>query len=154
MEIRQEVMGHLNQLCAEIEGALGAFPDELWRRQAAPDMLRVPCFLAHHTVWCMVLDHLLRIPGERLPHNIQPDYGPDKPMTQQQLIQLLKDVQAYAADVYGEMPNAEYLASDDRGLSVLGRVMYTIAHTRHHYGQLVQILRDNGLEAPDWYPLR
>ncbi len=154
MEIRKEVIGHLNQLCAEIEGAIGVFPDELWRRQAGDNMMHVPCFLAHHTVWCMVLDHLLKIPGDRLPHNIYPDYGPDKSVTRQQVLELLSDIRAYAGDVYGEMPNQEYLAADDRGLSPLGRIMYTIAHTRHHYGQLVQILRDSNLDAPDWYPLR
>ena len=154
MEIRKEVIGHLDQLCAEIEGAIGVFPDELWRRQAGHDMTQVPCFLAHHMVWCMVLDHLLKIPPDRLPHNIVPDYGPDKSVTRQQVLELLSDIRAYARDVYGEMPNQEYLAADDRGPSPLGRVMYTLAHTRQHYGQLVQILRDSNLDAPDWYPLR
>lgn len=154
MEIRHEVMGHLRQLGAEIDGAIAVFHDELWRRQAGENMLAVPCFLAHHTVWCMVLDHLLRIPVDRLPHNIYPDYGPDKMLTQQQILDLHADIQAYAAEVYAEMPNADYLAVDEHGMSPLGRVMYTLAHTRHHYGQLVQILRDNGLDAPDWYPLR
>ena len=154
MEIRDEVVGHLNQLFAEIEGAIGAFPDELWERQAGADMLRVPCFLAHHTVWCMVLDHLLRIPAERLPHNVYPDYGPAKPVSRQQTLELLEDIRAYARDVYGSMPNDEYLGTKDPESPALGRIFYTIAHTRHHYGQLVQILRDNGLEAPDWYPLR
>jgi hypothetical protein len=32
MEIREQVKTHLNQLHAEIEGAVGAFPDGLWRR--------------------------------------------------------------------------------------------------------------------------
>lgn len=125
MEIRQEVVGHLTQLGAEIEGAIGVFPDDLWRRQAGDDMLAVPCFIAHHTVWCMVLEHLLRIPVERLPHNIYPDYGPDKLLTQGQILALHEEIQAYAGDVYGQMPNEEYLAVDDRGMSPLGRVMYT-----------------------------
>ena len=154
MDIRLEVMVHLDQLGAEIQGAIKVFPDELWRRRTGENMLAVPCFIAHHTVWCMVLDHLLRVPVDRLPHNIYPDYGPDKMLTQQQVLALLDDIQAYAADVYGKMPNDDYLAVDERGMSPLGRVMYTLAHTRHHYGQLVQILRDNGLDAPDWYPLR
>ena len=154
MEIRQEVMGHLDQLGAEIEGAIKVFPDGLWCRQSGESMLAVPCFIAHHTVWCMVLDHLLRIPVDRLPHNIYPDYGPDKLLTQQQVLDLLGEIRAYAGGVYGGMSNGDYLAVDERGMSPLGRVMYTLAHTRHHYGQLVQILRDNGLDAPDWYPLR
>jgi hypothetical protein len=155
MEIRQEVMGHLNQLFAEMAGAIGAMPEELWHRGAdREDMLRVPCFLAHHMVWCMVLKHLLRIPAASLPHNVHPDYAPDKLLTKRQVLDLLADIRAYAGEVYGQMPNEAYLAADDSGQSPLGRLMYTLAHTRHHYGQIVQILRDHGLDGPDWYPLR
>ena len=64
------------------------------------------------------------------------------------------DIRAYAKEVYGQMPNDAYLAVDDSGQSPLGRIMYALAHTRHHYGQIVQILRDNDVEEPDWYPLR
>jgi len=155
MEIAQEAMAHLTQLGAEIDGAIRTFPDELWRRPAkGENPLGTPCFLAHHTVWCMVLEHLLRIPAEELPHNVYPDYGPDMEITQENLLALHGEIQAYAAKVYGKMSNEDYLTVDERGMSPIGRIMYTIAHTRHHYGQLVQILRDNGLEDPDWYPLR
>jgi hypothetical protein len=51
-------------------------------------MLQVPCFLAHHTVWCMVMDHLLRTPADRLPHNMYPDYDPGEPIPQQQILNL------------------------------------------------------------------
>lgn len=155
MEIRQEVMGHLSQIFAEMEGAIGAMPQELWqRRQGRENMLHVPCFLAHHMVWCMVLEHLLRIPPEHLPHNVYPDYAPDKPLTKQQVLDLLGDIRTYAKDVYGQMSNEEYLTPDGSGQAPLGRFMYALAHTRHHYGQVVQILRDNDLDEPDWYPLR
>jgi hypothetical protein len=111
-------------------------------------MLNVPCFLAHHAVWRMVLPHLLRIPAGALQHDVEPDYAPDKPVSKEQVLALLGDIRSYASEVYGEMPNAEYLREEEKGSSALGRIMYAIAHTRHHYGQLVQILRDNGQDPP------
>ena len=154
MKIGEEVAGHLDQLTMEIELAIGLFPDELWQREGETDMLRVPAFLAHHTVWCMGLEHLLNIPIERMPHNIYPDYGPDKLLTKQQVLDILNDIRAYAAEVYAPMPNEEYLAKGDKPHVPLGSVMYTIAHTRHHLGQLCQLLKENGISPPKWYPIR
>jgi hypothetical protein len=104
-------------------------------------------------VWCMTLDHLLRIDTKDLPHNIPPDYGPEKTIKAEQVLALLGDIRAYARGSYAEMPDAEYLAEDDHGQTPLGRMMYALAHTRHHYGQFVQMLRDAGVEPPGWYPL-
>ncbi|NQU43094.1 DinB family protein [bacterium] len=154
MEIGKEVQGHLNQMFSEIESAVGLFPDALWGRQTSENILNIPCFLAHHTVWCMVLSHLLRIPEERLPHNLYPDYGPGKSVTQRQVLDLLADIRDYVGDVCAGMSNEDYLKEDEKGASPLGRILYTLAHTRHHYGQLVQMLRSNGLQPPDWYPIQ
>lgn len=159
MQIGQEVIGHFEELFAELEGALRAFPDALWNRPGSQDdgdwnqPIAAPRFLAHHTVWCMSLEHLLRIEQRDLPHNIFPDYGPDKEMTRQQVLDILADVRAYARSHYAQMPEEDYLRQDEKGQSPLGRMMYALAHTRHHYGQLVQILRDSGIEPPDWYPI-
>jgi len=153
MEIGKEVKGHLDQLLAEIELAIGLFPDELWEREGEEDMLRVPAFLAHHTVWCMSLEHLLNIPIERTPHNIYPDYGCDRMLTKAQVLDLLTDIRAHVAEVYAPMPNEEYLSMGDKPHVPLGAVMYTIAHTRHHLGQLTQLLKENGVSPPKWYPI-
>lgn len=154
MEIRDEVMGHLSQLFAEIETAIGLFPDDLWQREGETDMLRVPAFLAHHTVWCMSLRHLLNIPEDRMPGNIYPDYRRDKMLTHEQVLGILADIRTYTTEVYGTMPNDEYLNKGDKPFEPLGAVMYTIAHTRHHLGQLVQILKEHSIKPPAWYPLR
>ncbi len=159
MQIGQEVIGHFEELFAELEGAIRAFPDELWQQQDPrsnwgwEESVTAPRFLAHHTIWCMSLEHLLRIDQKDMPHNIFPDYGPDKEMTRRQVLDILEGVRSYARNHYAEMSNEDYLTRDEKGQSPLGRMMYALAHTRHHYGQLVQILRENGVEPPDWYPI-
>ena len=154
MAICDEVMGHLDQMFAEIEMTIARFPDELWARKVEPDMLRIPAFLAHHTVWCMSLEHLLNIPIGRMPNNIYPDYSPENIFTRDQVLAILRDIKAHSTQTYGQMPDDEYLSKSDRPFVPLGAVMYTIAHTRHHLGQLIQLLKEHGINPPDWYPIR
>jgi hypothetical protein len=143
----------MHQLFDEIELAVTAFTDDLWQREGEEDLLRVPAFLAHHTVWCICLGHLLNIPHDRMPSNPTfPPYRRENMPTREQLVALLNDIRAYTDEVYGQMPNEAYLAKGENGMEPLGMVMYTIAHTRHHLGQLSQLLKENGLGPPKWYP--
>jgi hypothetical protein len=48
MRISDEVMGHLLQMFDEIEAAIRACPDSLWRREDQEDLMMVPAFLAGH----------------------------------------------------------------------------------------------------------
>lgn len=150
MEIREEVLKHLTKLFDEIEEAIKLFPDDLWRREGVSDMLMVPAFLAHHTVWCMSLGHLLNIPKEKRPNDpgIR-DYKRENLPEKSQLLALLDDIRAYTTSFYGKMENDVYLSGEKT--SPIGRIMYTIAHTRHHFGQLVQILKENNIKPPRWY---
>ena len=160
MTIGKEVIAHFEQLFAEIQGTLEAFPEELWNRQdpqadwSEDAAIAAPRFLAHHTIWCLCLGHLLRIDHKRLPHHRWPDYGPDKPLDKGDLLALLDEIRQYARQIYAPMDDQTYLTADAKGQTPLGRMMYALAHTRHHYGQLVEILRGGGIEPPMWYPLR
>ena len=155
MAIADNVSGHLRQLFAEMAETIERLPDDVWRRQDdSRPLLHQPRFIAHHMVWCMALPHLLRVPLDRMPHNIFPDYKPGTEMTKRQVLDILDDIRAYAEQTYAPMTDEAYLAGDEKGVTPLDRVMYTLAHTRQHYGQLVQILRDAGGEEEDWYPLR
>jgi hypothetical protein len=159
MTIGQEVIGHFDQLFAEIEQAINACPDELWTRQADDDGwnwntgLTTPRFLVHHMVWCMALAHLLRMTEKDMPHSRPPDYGPDKTITPRQVLDILGEIRTYAHKTYAHMPDAEYLTPDENGQTPLGRMRYALAHTRHHYGQFVQMLRDADSQPPARYPL-
>ncbi len=150
MEIGAEVMGHLSQMFDEIEMAIRNCPNELWYRKGAKGMM-VPGILAAHAVWCIRRSHLLHIPRENLPRKKVP--------TQAELVAVLHAIGSYAASAYGRMDNDTYLTRSPRSgrgrgtlAAPISRVMYTIAHTRHHLGQLVQILKENGIRPPKWYP--
>ena len=149
MEIARELMGHLSQLFAEIEEALKRVPDDLWARKGMEDLMMVPGFLAHHTIWCIRLRHLLNIPEDRLPGNPAPGhYTRANLPSKEQLLGVLEGIRSYCKESYGKMDNEAYLS--DRSI---GRAMYTIAHTRHHLGQLAQILKEHGINPGKWYPL-
>jgi len=153
MEVRDEVMGHLVQMFDEIEADVKCFPADLWRREDEDELLSVPAFLAHHTIWCMHLPHLLAIPEDKLPPNpADRHYRRDKLPSQQQLLDYLDGIREYCSAYYGQMSNDDYLSQGDSFAEPLGMVIYTIAHTRHHLGQLVQILKDNGITPSKWYP--
>jgi uncharacterized damage-inducible protein DinB len=110
----------------------------------------------------MGLSHLLDIPQDQLPAD--PARGRRTRSclrTREQLITVLDAIPSYTACAYGQMDNDTYLTkrSARRCLSKratriapISRVMYTIAHTRHHLGQLVQILKEHGIDPPKWYP--
>lgn len=153
MNIGEEVFGHFNQLFAEIRLAVEAFPEDLWNREDESNALSIPCFLAHHTVWCLSLEHLLDIPGEKMPHNMYPDYGNGKRISKEQVLLILDDVEVYLSEVYLAMGNQEYLEKGEGKYEPLGAVMYALGHTRHHMGQLAQILKENGIAPPGWYPI-
>ena len=152
MEIREVVMTRLKELFTDIEKIVNLFPDNLWQREAIDDMMMVPAFLAHHTIWCMSYGHLLNIPKEKMPNepdipryekwpwkpDYQREYLPSKP----QLSALLNDIREYAVSVYGKMDNEAYIEGEKPTLSM---VIYAIAHTRYHLGQLGQILKENGI---------
>ncbi len=151
MVINEVVMGHLTQVFDEIETAIRNCPDELWYRKGVKGMM-VPGILAGHAVWCIRLSHLLNIPPRNLPPR-------RKVPTQEELIAVLHAIGSYAASAYGRMDNDTYLTRSPRSgrgrgtlAAPINRVMYTIAHTRHHLGQLVQILKENGIKPPKWYP--
>ena len=155
MSLGTEVIGHWEQLWAEMQRALETFPDELWTRElcGGDGWWSRPCYVAHHMVWCMALDHLLRVPLDRMPHNVVPDYGEGIDISREQVLGILEDIREDCCDRYREMSDTEYLTPDEGGALPIGRVMYALAHTRQHYGQLVQILREHGLDDPPWYPL-
>jgi hypothetical protein len=144
MEIGEEVMGHLSQMFDEIEMAITSCPHDLWHRKGVKGMM-VPAVLAAHAVWCIRLRHLLNIPLNKLPSR-------KRVPTQEQLVAVLDAIRSYTASVYGRMGDATYLTKEGNGAAPISRVMYTIAHTRHHLGQLVQILKENGIKPPKWYP--
>jgi hypothetical protein len=154
MSINEQAVDHLNQIFAEARAAVESFPDDLWQREGEDDVLRVPAFLAHHTIWCMSLGHLLNIPGDRIRSRVRPPYRRENMLTREEVLGVLDDIKAYANEVYGSMPDAEYLDQGDKPRVPFDAVMYTIAHTRHHLGQLVQLLKENGHQPPPWYPLR
>ncbi len=152
MEIRETIMNHLTKLFVDIEKIVNLFPDSLWQREGIDDMMMVPAFLAHHTIWCMSLGHLLNIPKEKIPNEPYiprhekwqwiPDYQREYLPTMSQLLALLNDIREYTDSVYGKMNNDTYIGDNS---SILNKVVYTIAHTRHHLGQLTQILKENDI---------
>jgi hypothetical protein len=162
MRISEEVMGHLLQMFDEMEAAITVCPDSLWRRKDQDDLMMVPAFLAGHAVWCMGRSHLLDIPRDQLPADPASGRRTRNCLrTRQQLIAVLAAIRSYTASVYGQMDNDTYLTKKGarrcltkRGARIcpISRVMYTIAHTRHHLGQLVQILKEQGITPPKWYP--
>ena len=153
MEIRKEVMCHLLQMFDEIEEAIKRVPDGLWQREGAEDLMMVPAFLAHHTIWCMRQRHFLNISEDKLPDNpVTGSYKRDGVPTGEQLLAVLDGIRSYSASFYGQMDNDAYLSKKDTQSEPIGMVMYTIAHTRHHLGQLVEILKEKGIASPKWYP--
>lgn len=153
MELRHEVLGHLVQMFDEIDEAVRLFPDDLWRRADVDDMMQVPAFLAHHAIWCMRLSHLLNVPENEPPPNpVIGDYSRDNLPAKEAMLAVLAGIRSYTADVYGRMTNDAYLSKGDSPSEPIGRLLYTIAHTRQHLGELVQILRADGIAPPTWYP--
>ena len=153
MEIRQEVIGHLHQMFDEIEETVRLFPDDLWTRDSVEDLMMAPAFLAHHTIWCMRLRHLLDIPEDELPANPAPGhYSRDCVPSKEQLLAFLDGIRSYSTSHHGQMANDGYLSKRQAPFQPIGMVIYTIAHTRQHMGQLVQILKENGTAPPKWYP--
>ena len=148
MALRAEVMDHLSQMFDEIDAAIRSCPGDLWRREGVKGMM-VPAVLARHMVWCIRLGHLLDIPRDQLPGG--QDAGTRVP-SQEQLIGVLDAIRSCSARVYGRLPDEAYLMKKGTGSPAISRVMYTIAHTRHHLGQFVQILKENGIPPPKWYP--
>ncbi len=155
MSIADELQGHFDQLYAEIEITVKAFPDALWRREEEEgDLLRVPAFMAHHAVSCMALAHLFNIPSGAFPDDLSPPYERAKTPSQDQVLKTLDGIRRYTKQVYGSMPDDEYLEKRGKPHVPLGAVAYALAHGRHHLGQLTQVLRANGVAPPKWYPLR
>lgn len=144
MQISVEVTGHLSQMFDEVEAAIRNFPNDLWHRKGVKGMM-IPAVLAAHAVWCIRLRHLLNIPLNKLPSR-------KRVPTQEQLVAILDAIRAHTVSVYGRMDDATYLAKEGTGAAPISRVIYAIAHTRHHLGQLVQILKENGIKPPKWYP--
>ncbi len=153
MSVAGELMGHFDQLYAEIEISVRAFPERLWRREDQTDLLRVPAFMAHHTVWCMALEHLLNIPSDSFPNDICPPYDRAKTPTPDEVSAMLAGVKKHTREVYGSMGDDEFLAKRDRPHVPLGALTYALAHGRQHLGQLAQILKENDITPPGWYPL-
>ena len=111
--------------------------------------MMVPAFLTHHTIWCMRLGHLLNIPEDRLPSNPAPGYYTCANLpSEEQLLGVLEGIRSYCGEFYGKMDNETYLSNRS-----IGRAMHTIAHTRHHLGQLAQILKKHGISHGKWCPL-
>jgi len=153
MEIRKEVMGHLLQMFDEIEETVRLFPDALWTRDGVEDLMMVPAFLAHHTIWCIRLRHLLNIPEGELPANpVRDNYNRDSVPSKEQLLGFLDGIRHHSTSQYGRMANDDYLSKKQAPFEPIGTVIYTIAHTRQHMGQLIQILKENGITPPKWYP--
>jgi len=152
MEIREVIMNRLTELFDDIEKVVNLFPDDLWWREGIDDMMMVPAFLAHHTIWCMSYGHLLNIRKEKIPNEPyiprykdwpwKPDYQREYLPSKSQLLVLLNDIREYTSSVYGKMDNEGYLKGDK---PILSKVVYTVAHTRYHLGQLGQILKENGI---------
>ena len=156
MAIADQIVGHFDQLFAELEIAIAAFPDELWRRRDGDDLLRTPAFQAHHAIWCMALDHLLKIPFDRFPDTALSgrNYAPANIPTQDDVLAMLRGIRDNTSRVYGAMTDEEYLAEGEGDRVPLGAAVDALGHGRHHGGKLCQTLKDNGIEPPDWYPLR
>jgi len=152
MEIRETIMDHLTKLFVDIEKIVNLFPDNLWQREGIDDMMMVPAFLAHHTIWCMCYEHLLNIPKEKIPNEPYiprhekwpwiPDYQREYLPTKFQLLALLNDIREYTDSVYGKMDDGDYLRGNE---PILSMVIYAIGHTKYHLGQLAQILKENGI---------
>ena len=128
MEIKEVIMDRLTKLFAEIEKIVNLFPDNLWQREGIDDMMMVPAFLAHHTIWCMSYEHLLNIPKEKMPNEPyipryeewpwKPDYQREYLPTKSQLLALLNDIREYTDSVYGKMDDGDYLRGVNSGCQV------------------------------------
>ena len=153
MTIAAEMIGHFDQLYAEIEIAVKAFPDALWTRDDVEDLLCVPAVMAHHTVWCMSLDHLLNIPREDFTNTTYPPYDRSRLPTKEQVLEMLSGIKDYTTRVYSSMPDDEFLEKRDKPHVPLGAAAYALGHGRHHIGQLAQVLKENGVTPPAWYPI-
>jgi hypothetical protein len=153
MAIRDEVMGHLSQMFDEIEEAVSLFPADLWERKDVDVMMRVPAFLAHHTIWCMRMSHLLDVPENEPPDNpVIGNYTRDNLPTKEALLAVLNGIRSYSDGVYGCMTDDAYLSKGEAPSEPIDRIIYAIAHTRQHLGEMVQILREHRIGPPTWYP--
>jgi DinB family protein len=150
--IEFELMGHLEQMFQELHEIIECFPEDLWQRREAEDMMHVPAFIAHHAVWCIVLPHLLRVPEEARPSDLgMGEYERAVLPSRAAVLKLLAEIREYARAHYPQPLREELgLGKPD----VVGRITYTLVHTRQHMGQLTQLLKEHDIAPSQWYPIR
>lgn len=146
-------MYHLRQNFAELKLTIDAFPEELWARPIKEgwEFLN-PSILAHHCLGGMCGAWFSEEIADQFPDKYK-GHGKTQ-LSKDEVYEMLEGVQKIFLDGYSSYSDEEYLSKvDAKGRSIANRMLFQVGHFRYHLGQLTQILRDNGIEEPEYFPL-
>ncbi len=135
--------------------AITACPDDLWKEE--PQF----CKLAHHTLF--FLDYYLSADTPK-----EADYNPPPPFTKEEfednpacllytreeLLQFLRSGRSKLCKQLTTCTAEDLLAkrfvSEYKNFTLFEMLLYNMRHVQHHAAQLNLMLRQRGIEPPDW----
>jgi len=152
--IAEATITHFNQLFAEIRDAIARFPDKSWNLEPTPEWERSnPAVCAFHTVFSMSYPHLFHLPAIREKYEGLNEKTKVQPKTS--ILELLGEIVAAFHEKFGKMEFDQFMEKlEGHKMVTYEQLLYSMAHSRYHLGQLTQLLKNEHIEEPPWYPIR
>jgi uncharacterized damage-inducible protein DinB len=152
-ELKTAILRQFGASIDMLENAILACPDDLW------DTERSFSHLAYHTLF--FLDYYLSLEpvGFSQPTHFKHSEFEDEPaqeiFAKAEILEYLQSCRTKMQDLFSDL--TENLAqsrwineSKTMDYSIIEIALYNLRHVQHHAGQLNLMLRQNGIEAPDW----
>jgi uncharacterized damage-inducible protein DinB len=143
---------------AMLERAIDACPESLWTSNAGS---REFWHLAYHTLFFTDLNfsgttHGFSPPPPFSLAELDPsDIRPERVYTKAELIEYVRHCREKGRVVLGSLTDLEAVRSIELPwihLKFGEFMLYSMRHVQHHTGQLNVVLRQAGIDAPDWIP--
>ena len=136
-----------------LENAIQACPDDLWNKEKSLS------HLSYHTLF--FLDYYLSLEpvGFSQPahfkHSEFEDEPPQEIFAKAEVLEYLQSCRTKMLGLFADMTENLALSrwineSKTMDYSILEIALYNLRHVQHHVGQLNMLLRQHGVEAPDW----
>lgn len=136
-----------------LENAVQTCPDSLWEKEKAFS------HITYHTLFFLDYYLTLQPVGFAAPapfhHSEFGDDPPQELFTKHELLTYLQSCRSklgsLLSDFTEELAQTHWInESKTMDYTVIEILLYNLRHVQHHVGQLNRLLRQSGIEAPDW----
>lgn len=152
-ELKSTISSQFGASIDMLENAILACPDDLWNKEKSFS------HLAYHTLF--FLDYYLSLEpiGFTQPGNFEHSEFEDDPPTgifeKTEVLEYLQSCRTKMQGLFSDLTENLALSrwineSRTMDYSIIEIALYNLRHVQHHVGQLNLMLRQNGIEAPDW----